>query len=81
MLVTGKGRVGDKKTTLFLGRGGGGGGGRGLDGKTLGERFVRDSLKGKVSQPFCRLLCELENTALPLSKRLRGNIRTINDCT
>ena len=50
MLVTEKGRVGDKKTTMAWG------GGRGLDGKTLGEGFVRDSLKGKKSQPFWHLL-------------------------
>ena len=75
MLVTEKGRVGDKKTTM-LGRGG-----RGLDGKTLGEGFVRDSLKGKVSQHLRHLLSELENTALQLGKRLRGNVGNINDCT
>ena len=74
MLVTEKGRVGDKKTTLF-------GGGSGLDGKTLGKGFVRDSLKGKVSQHFWHLSSELENTALQLGKRLRGNVRNINDCT
>ena len=65
MLVTEKGRVGDKKTTLL-----GGGGGRGLDGKNLGEGFVQDSLKGKVSQHLRHLLSELENTALQLGKRL-----------
>ena len=52
---------------------------RGLDGKTSGEGFVRDSLRGKVSQPFWRLFPELENTALQLCKTLRGNVTNIND--
>ena len=53
MLVTEKGGVSDKKTTLL--------GGRGLDGKILREGFVRDSLikRGKCVDPFgtyCRFI-------------------------
>ena len=74
MLVTEKEELAIRKQHCW------GGGGR-LDGKTLGEGFAQDSIKGKVSQPFWRLLSELENTALQLGKRLCGNVRNINDCT